>query len=141
MTRPETSREPDPPPLSVAQLEIMNVVWAQGEATVSAVWKAIAVQRTVARNTVQTMMVRLQEKGWLRCSTEGHAFRYRAVKTREEVLGGLVRHLVDSAFGGSAEGLVLALLHGRGVTPTEVERIRRMIDQAEKENKTRRAER
>jgi len=141
MTRTETPRELDPPPLSEAQMEIMNVVWEQGEATVSAVWKAIAAQRKVARNTVQTMMVRLEEKGWLRCSTEGHAFRYRAVKPREEVLGGMVERLVDSAFGGSAEGLVLALLHGRGVTPTEVQRIRRMIDEAEQETKTRRAER
>jgi len=140
MTRPETRREPDPPPLSAGQMEIMNVVWEQREATVSAVWKAIAAQRPVARNTVQTMMVRLEEKGWLRCSTEGHAFRYRAVKPREEVLRGLVQHLVDSAFGGSAEGLVLALVHGRGVTPTEVQRIR-MIDLAEKEKKTRGVER
>ncbi len=141
MTMPETTGVPNPPPLSKAQLEIMNVVWEQGEATVSAVWKVLAAQRTVARNTVQTLMVRLVEKGWLRCSTEGHAFRYRAAKPREEVLGGVVQRLVDSAFGGSAEGLVLALLHGRGVTLTEVQRIRRMIDQAEKEKKTRRAER
>ncbi|MFI5456401.1 MAG: BlaI/MecI/CopY family transcriptional regulator [Isosphaerales bacterium] len=141
MTRPETPRAPAPPPLSEAQMEIMNVVWEQGESTVSAVWKAIAAQRPVARNTVQTMMVRLEEKGWLRCSAEGHAFRYRAVKPREDVLGGMVERLVDSAFGGSAEGLVLALLHGRGVTPTEVQRIRRMIDEAEQETKTRRAER
>jgi BlaI family penicillinase repressor len=141
MTSPEAPRELDPPPLSQAQLEIMNVVWEQGEATVSTVWKALAAQRPVARNTVQTMMVRLEEKGWLRCSTAGHAFRYQAAKPREEVLGGMVQRLVDSAFGGSAEGLVLALLHGRGVTPAEVQRIRRMIDQADKEKKTRGTER
>ena len=123
MTRAEVPRAPDLPPLSEAQLEIMNLVWDQGEATVSTVWRALGRNRRVARNTIQTMMVRLEEKGWLRCSNEGHAFRYRAVKPREEVLGGLVQRLIDSAFGGSAEGLVLALLHGRGVTPTEVQRI------------------
>jgi BlaI family transcriptional regulator, penicillinase repressor len=86
------------------------------------------------------MMVRLEEKGWLCCSTDGHAFRYRAAKSREEALGGVVRRLVDSAFGRSAEGLVLALLHGRGVTSTEVQRIRRLVDDAEKKKKTREAE-
>ncbi len=139
MSRSETRAEPDLPPLSEAQMEIMNVVWEQGEATVSTVWKSLAARRPVARNTVQTMMVRLEEKGWLRCSNEGHAFRYRAAKPRDDFLGGMVEHLVDSAFGGSAEGLVLALLNGRGVTPEEVRRIRRMIDQAEQATKRGRA--
>ena len=112
MTRPQVPGEPVLPPLSEAQLEIMNVVWDHGEVTVSVVWKALAAEREVARNTIQTMMVRLEEKGWLQCSNLGHAFRYRAAKPRAEVLGGVVQRLVDSAFGGSADGLVLALFTG-----------------------------
>jgi BlaI family penicillinase repressor len=140
MFKSKTQLEPDLPPLSETQLEIMSVVWERGEATVSEVWKTLAAQRSVARNTVQTMMVRLEEKGWLWCSSEGHAFRYRAARPREDVLGVMVERLVDAAFGGSAEGLVLALLNGRGVTSTEVERIRRIIDETEKRKKTGRVE-
>jgi predicted transcriptional regulator len=44
----------------------------------------------------------------------------------------MVRKLVDTAFGGSAEGLVIALLDGRGVSRDEAERIRAMIDRAER---------
>ena len=40
-------------------------------------------------------------------------------------------HFFDTAFGGSAEGLVLALLHGRGVSKEEAGRIREMIERAE----------
>lgn len=119
-------------PLSEAQLEIMNVVWARGEATVGEVWKALAGRRKVARNTVQTLMVRLEEKGWLLCRDEGHAFRYLAARPREATLGAMVRKLVDTAFEGSAEGLVLALLDGRGVSKDEAGRIRAMIDRAER---------
>jgi predicted transcriptional regulator len=90
MSRIETNAGPDLPPLSEAQMEIMNVVWEKGGATVSAAWKSLATRRPVARNTVQTMMVRLAEKGWLRCSSEGHAFRYQAAKPREDVVGGMV---------------------------------------------------
>jgi hypothetical protein len=43
-----------------------------------------------------------------------------------------VRRLVDTAFGGSAEGMVMALLQGRGVSKEEAERIRAMIDRAER---------
>jgi len=123
---------PEPlPPLSEAQIEIMNVVWDRGEATVADVWKALADRRKVARNTVLTMLTRLEEKGWLRRDEGGHAFRYRAAVPREATLNTVVRRLVDTAFGGSAEGLVMALLHGRGVSEKEAKAIRAMIDRAE----------
>src|SRR5436305_1271192 len=131
MTEPEGGRSP----LSEAQLEIMNLVWDRGEVTVAEVWKALAARRKVARNTVQTMMVRLEEKGWLTSQTEEHAFRYRAAVPREAVQGMMVRRLLDSAFGGSAEGLVMALLDGRGISKAEADRVRAMIQGAEKKRK------
>jgi BlaI family penicillinase repressor len=123
--------EPEPlPPLSEAQIEIMNVVWDRGEVTVADVWKALSARRKVARNTVLTMISRLEEKGWLLRDDAGHAFRYRAASPREATLGTMIRRLVDTAFGGSAEGLVMALLHGRGVSKEEAARIRAMIERA-----------
>ena len=112
-------------------MEIMNVVWNRGEATVADVWKALGSRRKLARSTVLTMLMRLHEKGWLCCDEEGHAFRYRASVPREATLGEIVRRLVDTAFGGSPEGLVMALLHDRGVSKQEVIRIKKMIDRAE----------
>src|SRR5271165_1198653 len=104
------------PSLSEAQMEIMNVVWDRGEATVADVWRVLSTRRKIARSTVVTMLTRLEQKGWLSCDQEGHAFRYRAALPREATLGTMIRRLVDTAFGGSAEGLVMALLHGRGVS-------------------------
>jgi BlaI family penicillinase repressor len=118
------------PPLSEAELGIMNAVWDRGEATVADVWGSLREARGVARNTILTQMDRLVEKGWLLRDSGGHAFRYRATVPREATLSSLVSRLVDAAFGGSAEGLVLALLHGRGVSGQEAERIRAMIDEA-----------
>jgi BlaI family transcriptional regulator, penicillinase repressor len=126
------------PPLSEAQLEIMNVVWDQGDVTVAEVWKALAVQRKVARNTVLTMLTRLEEKGWLERDSLEHAHRYRAAVPRDATLGTMISRLVQTAFGGSAEGLLVALLHGRGVSKEEAARIRAMIDQAEKRGRRRR---
>jgi BlaI family penicillinase repressor len=126
---------PDPvplPPLSEAQMEIMNVIWDRGEATVADVWKVLSARRKVARSTVLTVITRLEEKGWLSCDAEGYAFRYRAAVPREATLGTMVRRLIDTAFGGSAEGLVMALLHGRGVSKEEAREIRKMIDRAER---------
>lgn len=119
------------PPLSEAQLEIMNIVWDRGVVTVADVWKELAARRKVARNTVLTMLTRLEEKGWVSRDEEEHAHRYRAAVPREVTLGTMIRRLVDTAFGGSAEGLVMALLHGRGISKEEARRIRKMIGQAE----------
>jgi BlaI family transcriptional regulator, penicillinase repressor len=124
--------EPELPPLSEAQLEIMNLVWERGEVTVAEVWKSLAGRRKVARNTVQTLLLRLKEKGWLHSRTDGHAHRFRAAVPREATVRTMARRLVDLAFGGSTEGLLAALLGQRGVSPEEAERIRALLDQAEK---------
>ena len=125
------------PPLSEAQLEIMNVVWDRGDVTVGEVWKALSAQRKVARNTVLTMLTRLEEKGWLERDSLEHAHRYRATVPRDATLLEMISRLVQTAFKGSAEGLLVALLHGRAVSKEEAARIRAMIDQAEKRGRRR----
>jgi predicted transcriptional regulator len=119
------------PPLSEGQLEIMNVTWDRGEVTVGEVWKALAQRRAVSRNTVSTMISRLEEKGWLRHRVNGGTHLYSAAHSREKVLPRIVHRLVNAAFQGSAEGLVLALLEGGRLSAEEVERIRAMLNKAE----------
>jgi len=85
----------------------------------------------VARNTVLTLMTRMEAKGWLRHRAEGNAFHYMPAAAREGALGQIVARMVDTAFGGSAEGLVMALLDGRGVSKGEAARIRALIQKAE----------
>ena len=121
-------------PLSEAQTEIMNVIWEQGEATLAQVFSALAAQRELARNTVQTQLTRLVEKGWLRYRAEGNTFYYRATVAREDAQSRVVQRLVDAVFGGSAEGLVMRLLDGRKLSRQEADRIRALIEKAEEGN-------
>ena len=121
------------PPLSEAQLEIINVVWDQGTATVGKIWKVLAKRRSLSRNTVSTMVTRLEEKGWLRHRVVGGTYLYSATHPREKVLPRMGHRLVDAAFQGSAEGLVLTLLEGGRLSADEVERIKAMLEKAETE--------
>ncbi|MHB1037204.1 MAG: BlaI/MecI/CopY family transcriptional regulator [Pirellulales bacterium] len=123
--------KPELPPLSEAQLEIINIVWDDGNATVGKIWKVLAKRRSLSRNTVSTMVTRLEEKGWLRHRVVGGTFLYSATHPREKVLSRLVHRLVDAAFQGSAEGLVLTLLEGGRLSAGEVERIKAMLEKAE----------
>ena len=116
--------------LTDAQLEIMQVVWDHGEITVGDVWKELSARRTLARNTVQTMMTRLEERGWLVRRAIGPIFLYRAAKPRKTTARQAVKKLVNTLFAGSAEGLVATLLEGRTLDPAEAQRIQEMIAKA-----------
>jgi predicted transcriptional regulator len=87
----------------------------------------------VQRGLVGKVITRLEEKGWLRHRVEGPGFVYSAEVPRQATMKRLVRQLVDSAFSGSVEGLVMTLLEGRRLSKDEAERIRAMIRQAERE--------
>lgn len=125
------------PSLSQGQLEIMDLVWRHGEATVAEVWKDLSARRQIARNTVLTMLTRLEEKGWLARKVDALAHVYRATVPREAALGNMLDQLVETAFGGSAEGLVMTLLQGRKISKDETARLRELIDQAEARSKGR----
>jgi len=112
----------DLPPLSEAQVEIMNAIWERGEATLTQICTAL--DRELARNTVQTQLARLVEKGWLLHRAEGKAFYYRATVPRNTARSQVVERLVDAVFGGSAEGLVMSLLDGRTLSKEEADRTR-----------------
>jgi predicted transcriptional regulator len=109
----------------------MNLIWDRGEVTVGEVFEILAARRNVARNTVQTTMVRLEEKGWLEHRTVANAFRYSATVPRQKTLRRMVSDLVDAAFEGSPEGLVMALLEERGLSKAEADRIRALIQESE----------
>ena len=123
--------ESDPTPLTKAQRDIMEVVWAAGEVTVTEVRDALAKKRELARNTIQTMMVRLDERGWLQHREQGRTFIYSAARPKTVSLGAKVSQMVDRLFAGSPEDLVNALIEYRGLSTDESERIRDMIEQAD----------
>jgi predicted transcriptional regulator len=118
------------PTLSETQWEIMNLIWDRTECSVAEVWKVLRDRRGVSRNTVQTLIVRLEEKGWLRHRESEDGFLYSPTVSRGESQRASVKRLIESVFNGSAEGLVLTLLHGGTLSRSEAARIRRLIASA-----------
>ena len=116
--------------LSRAEREIMELIWDKTEAGVLEIIEALNKQRPVARNTVRTLMERMEEKGWLTHRVEGRSFVYAATVAREESLGQRVLDMVDKACGGNPEKLMMALLQYRGLSDEESKRIRTMLDEA-----------
>ena len=116
--------------LSPAQREIMEIVWDEGELTASELREILAQDRQVARNTVRTMLERMEDKGWLQHRVQGRTFVYSAARPRDASIGARIREVVENVCGGSPETLVSALLNYRGLTAGELERVREMLDEA-----------
>jgi BlaI family penicillinase repressor len=120
-----------PGSLSAAQLEIMNLFWGHGELGVAQVWKLLGGRRPIARNTVQTMLTRLADRGWLNARAEGKAFVFRAARPRKAAMRGIVGQLIETAFAGSASDLIMTLLENHRISASEAARIRELITRAE----------
>ncbi len=128
---PVAKKQTDLPELSPAQREIMEIVWQRGEVTANEVRRILSLTREVARNTVRTLLERMEEKGWLIHRSEGRTFLYKAARPRHDTIGQKVREIVDTVCGGSPETLVAALLDFRGLRPDELKRIRQLFDEAQ----------
>ena len=74
----------------------------------------------------------LERKGYLRRAKAGRAHVYHALVTRDQAQSQVVRHVVKSFFAGSPEELVLNVLKDEELSPEELDRLRRMIDESER---------
>jgi BlaI family penicillinase repressor len=126
-------------PLSPAQQEIMEIVWDRGEAAVIEVRQMLARGRDLARETVRTMLERMEEKGWLKHRVVGRTFFYSAAVPREATAGQRVVELIDTVCGGSPERLMTALLDYRGLSAEEASRIEALIRNAKAKQPPRRS--
>jgi BlaI family transcriptional regulator, penicillinase repressor len=125
------ARHPGLPSLSQAQREIMEIVWERGEVSAVEVREILSPKRDLAKNTVRTMLERMEAKGWLTHREDGRTYLYATAQPREASIGQKVLEVVEHLCGGSPETLVAALLDYRGLRPDELKRIRRLLDQAQ----------
>jgi predicted transcriptional regulator len=109
----------------------MEVLWSAGSGTVSEVLSAVHSPKPLAFNTVQTMLRILEQKGFVRHTEEGRAFRYHPLVGREEASRSAVHSLVRRFFGSPGK-LALNLLQSEDLTAEELAHIRRLIERTER---------
>ncbi|CAN5485033.1 N/A [soil metagenome] len=116
--------------LTAAQHEILDVIWNRPEAgaTVTDIWHAIGQKRAVTRTTVLNQVDRLEKRGWLRRKKHEDGFRYFATLSRDEAARGMAEEFIASFFGGSASELVMSLLGSKKIKPSELARLRGLLD-------------
>jgi predicted transcriptional regulator len=108
------------------ELDIMGVLWDRGPSTVAEVQEQLADE--LAYTTVLTMLRTLEEKGHVRHEEEGRAYRYIPTVDREAAGRSALRRLMRKVFKGSPEALLTQLVSERGLSPQQLERMRRLLE-------------
>ena len=115
--------------LTDAELRLMEIVWEKGAATVAEVVEAVNAETPLAYSTVLTTLRILENKGYLRHTKEGRAFVYRPLVRRNKAQESAIKHLLRRFFQDSPELLVLNLLEGKKITPEQLNRLRKRIEE------------
>src|SRR5262245_5711987 len=117
------------------ELEIMKILWARGKASVREVQDDLNRDAgPVAYSTVQTLLNIMEEKkGLVRHVVEGRTFIYVPKKPPERTIRELTTRFVDRVFDGALDRVMVALLDSTSPSPAEFDRLRAMIDEAQKQ--------
>ena len=70
----------------------------------------------------------------MRHIVEGRTFVYIPKKSSERTIGELTRRFVDRVFDGALDRVMVALLGSQSPTPEELDRLRAMIDEAQRQS-------
>jgi len=109
--------------LSKFELEIMEILWRLGEASVREVQETIHERKRPAYTTVQTIFARLEEKKAVRRTRKiGNAYLFEPVVTRRSAYQRIIDNFLD-LFGGSAEPVVAHLLDSGKLTLEDLKAI------------------
>ena len=122
--------------LTELQLQIMNVLWDKGEASVGDVRAALRPERDMAHTTVSTLLSRLEKKGLVRHRADGRQYLYaaavEAARVQRSVMSDL-SEVMDRLFGGDVTHAVSHLLAGSDVNAEDLARVRELIERKEAE--------
>ncbi|MHC4645950.1 MAG: BlaI/MecI/CopY family transcriptional regulator [Planctomycetota bacterium] len=117
------------PAVSPAETEVLRIVWEARQATVQDVCDKLASQRKrkVAYATVQTLLRRLEKKGYLKHRAKGKAHLFHAAVKREDVIRRTVGDFLDRLFGGDAVPLVQYLAQHGQIDADDIDNLKKLI--------------
>ena len=127
MARRKNSRPTD------RELTILRILWDNGPSTVRDVNEAMNEDENTGYTTTLKLMQIMAEKGLVLRDESQFKHVYRPALTEEKAQKQLVGDLLDRAFSGSAEKLVMRALSAKKVSAKELLSIRKMLDEFEGE--------
>jgi len=119
--------------LGSLQIRVLEMLWERGEATAGDLWEAWPETPRAAYTTVLSALQKLYRRKLVSRRKRGRAHAYAARIERGAFRRACVDELCGQVFGGSATGLVAALLGGERLDDQEIDEIRRLVRERAKE--------
>jgi predicted transcriptional regulator len=118
---------------SKLERQVLSVLWERGGATVRQLLDAMPDGKKRAYTTILSVLQVMEKKGFVAHTQEGNTHIYSARISREKVSAPLLRGLVRDVFGGSPAAALQHLLSGDGVSRDELDEVKRLIADYERE--------
>jgi predicted transcriptional regulator len=121
--------------LSRREREMMNIIFARGQATATEVMEAMA--DPPSYSAVRATLRILEQKGHLKHQHDGTRYVYLPTLNREKVRLSALDQLLTTFFDGSAANVVATLIEKQkgNITNDELDRLSSLIEQARKEGR------
>jgi predicted transcriptional regulator len=121
--------------LSRREREMMNIIFARGQATATEVLEALA--DPPSYSAVRATLRILEQKGHLKHHHDGTRYVYIPTLNREKVRLSALDQLLTTFFDGSAANVVATLIEKQkgNMTYDELDRLSVLIEQARKEGR------
>jgi predicted transcriptional regulator len=121
--------------LGQSELEILRYIQDHHPLTVRELADHVAETKGHTRTTALNVMERLRRKGHLTREKVDGVYRYSPSQPKPQLLQSLVRDFVAGALGGSVEPFVAYLGQEANLTDAQVEELRQVLEQLDKERK------
>lgn len=118
-----------------AELEILQILWQEGDSTVKYVNDKLNERKEVGYTTTLKIMQIMSEKGLVERDTTSKSHLYKAAIEESETKQALLDKFLETAFGGSAGNLVLQALGNFETSKSEIDQIKKMIEEIEGKKK------
>ena len=109
------------------EMEILQVLWQNGVATVREVHEALNKKDSGYTTTLKLMQI-MHEKGLVERDTNQKTHIYKALVSQDKTEKQLVNKMIDNVFNGSAARLVMQALGNHSASSDEIEEIKKYLD-------------
>jgi len=124
------TRSPQKP--TASELEILRVLWSRGPSTVREVHESLSEKKSLGYTTVLKLLQIMTTKGTVRRNETQRAHVYEAGLPAEQTKRQLAGDMLQRVFEGSASQLMMHALAGSKSSREEIEELRRMLDEYER---------
>jgi predicted transcriptional regulator len=117
--------------ISAAESHVMEALWRLGPLAADDIVREVGQPQNWGEATVKTLINRLLKKKALASERAGGRTTYRPLVSRADYVQGESQGLLDRLFGGELAPLVAHYAQHRALSPKDVSRLKRLIDQLE----------